>query len=346
MSKRRLSWRLAVALAVVLALVGVATALAAGAKIPAALTAKAVGPGYPWVQKALKGATGPKGCSKTYNVWYVNPLPTTPDWGRSAKIFKAAGPLLCYKGTVTGPSKIDVPAMVSQMEDAIAAKADAILTCSLDPNAFKAVMLKAKKQGIVVVNIACSGLPDTQRLFLGTAFVTFGRGSADSLAKLTGGKAKIGVVMTDATTPNQVAELNAFKAQLKKYPGMSIVDVQYDQSDAGVAAQKISAMLTAHPEIDAIWTLEGAAPGSVPTALKEAGKKPGDVRVLAIDLQKPTCLAIKDGWITATNDQVFFDASAYGAKLALQAKQGKKISSSIDTGVIVVTKDNLPAGLC
>jgi ribose transport system substrate-binding protein len=323
----------------------VAGASAARTAVPAALTPKAVGPGYALVQQALKGAKGPGGCTKMYSVWYVNPLPTTPDWGRSAKEFSAAGPLLCYKPHVTGPNKIDVPAMISQMEDAIASKADAILTCSLDPNAFAPVMTKARKAGIVVTNIACSGKPGTQDLFFGTLFKTFGENSAATLTKLKNGNAKIGIIMTDATTPNQVAELKAFKAKLPS--GMKIVDIEYDNSDAGVAAQKLSAMLTAHPDIDTIWTLEGAAPGSIPTALKEAGKKAGDVTVLAIDLQQPTCLAIKQGWITATNDQLFFDGSPLAAKLSLALKQGQKIANrQIDTGVKVVTKANLPAGKC
>lgn len=343
--KRRL-WRPILVGAVAIVASATAVAFAGNARpVPPQLTPKAVGPGYAWVAKALVGAKGPSGCPKKYNVWYVNPLPTTPDWGRSAKIFKAAGPLLCYKAHVTGPSKIDVAAMVSQIEDAIAARADVILTCTLDPTAFASVMAKARKAGIKLVNIACSA-PKSQDIYLGTAFVAYGKGSADSVAKLTGGKAKIGVVMTDATTPNQVAELKAFKQRIKKYPGLTIADIEFDNSDAGVAAQKISAMLTAHPDISAIWILEGAAPGSIPSALREAGKKPGDVKVLAIDLQKPTCLAIKDGWISATNDQVFFDASAYGAKLGIQLKQGKKVPRSIDTGVKVVTKQNVPSTVC
>jgi ribose transport system substrate-binding protein len=344
-SKRRVSRAAVVAAIVGGALAAVVAATGATQGIPRALTPAAVGPGYPWVAKALAGHKGPAGCTKKFNVWYVNPLPTTPDWGRSAKIFKAAGPLLCYKPTVTGPNKIDIPAMVSQIEDAIAAKADVIVTCTLDPNAFASVMGKARKAGIKLVNVACSA-PKSQDIFLGTAFIPYGKSSADTVAKLSGGKAKIGVVMTDATTPNQVAELNAFKSQLKKYPDLSVVDVQYDNSDAGVAAQKISAMLTAHPDVNFIWILEGAAPGAIPSALKEAGKSPGDVKVLAIDLQKPTCLAIKDGWISATNDQVFFDASAYGAKLGIQLKQGKQVPRSIDTGIKVVTKANVPSTVC
>src|SRR6476661_282284 len=104
-SKRRISRVAVVAATIGVAFAAVVAATAAPWAVPSALTPAAVGPGYPWVAKALAGHKGPAGCAKTYNVWYVNPLPTTPDWGRSAKIFKAAGPLLCYKPTVTGPNK-------------------------------------------------------------------------------------------------------------------------------------------------------------------------------------------------------------------------------------------------
>lgn len=317
------------------------------AKTDGVLSEQAVGPGYPLVQQALEGATGPGGCDKTYNIWYVNPLPTTPDWGRSGKLFEAAAPQLCYKPTVVGPNKIDIPAMVNQIDDAISAKADAILTCSLDPNAFASVMKKARKQGIVIVNIACSGAPDTDDLFMGSLPEDLGSQAAVQLEKDTNGDGKVGIVMTDATTPNQVKILNGFKDQIKSSSGMKIVDIVYDKSDAGLAAEKLSQMLTAHPDINAIWTIEGIAPGAIPTALREAGKSPGDIKVLAIDLMKPTCKAIKEGWITSTQYQLFFDASPLAARHAIEIKNGQPPAEKvINTGFELITKDNIPAGAC
>lgn len=311
------------------------------------LSEQAVGPGFPLVQQALEGATGPDGCDKTYNIWYVNPLPTTPDWGRSGKLFEAAAPQLCYKPTVVGPNKIDIPAMVNQIDDAISAKADAILTCSLDPNAFASVMKKARKQGIVIVNIACSGAPGTDDLFMGSLPEDLGSQAAEQLEKDTNGDGKVGIVMTDATTPNQVKILNGFKDRIKSAPGMKIVDIVYDKSDAGLAAEKLSQMLTAHQDINAIWTIEGIAPGAIPTALREAGKSPGDIKVLAIDLMKPTCKAIKEGWITSTQYQLFFDASPLAAKHAIEIKNGQPPAEKIiNTGFELITQDNLPEGAC
>ena len=78
------------------------------------------------------------------NIWYVNPLPNTPDWGRSGKIFQDGAAANGYKATLIGPNKIDIPAMISQIEQAITDGADGIITCPLDPAAFKGVSTRPR----------------------------------------------------------------------------------------------------------------------------------------------------------------------------------------------------------
>src|SRR5262249_4139287 len=90
------------------------------------------------------------------NIWYVNPLPNTPDWGRSGKEFEDGAAANGYKATMVGPDKIDIPGMVSDIEQAISDNADAIITCSLDHNAFKDVIDKAKAKGIIVAALGCT----------------------------------------------------------------------------------------------------------------------------------------------------------------------------------------------
>ena len=51
--------------------------------------------------------------AEEYNLWYVNPVPNTPDWGRSARLFEEAVEEMGYRATVTGPNGIDVPAMIA-----------------------------------------------------------------------------------------------------------------------------------------------------------------------------------------------------------------------------------------
>jgi ABC-type sugar transport system substrate-binding protein len=280
------------------------------------------------------------------NIWYVNPLPNTPDWGRSGKLFQDGAKANGYKATLTGPNKIDIPAMVSQIEQAIADGADGIITCPLDPAAFKGVIDEAKGKGIVVASIGC--VDPNASFSVGTGNDQYGRVSADLIAQQTGGNGQVGILGTDQTTPNQVAQVKGFRDQAKaKYPNLKELIWEGDNSDAGVAAQKLGAMVSAYPQMNYLWIIEGAAPGAVPAALGEAGKKPGDIKVLAVDAQASTLKAIQDGWITATLNQCWFDTSVNIAKLIIKIKtEGAKPQSFYAIDVDSVGKDNIPYKGC
>lgn len=281
----------------------------------------------------------------TYNIWYVNPLPTTPDWGRSSKLFEDAAATLGYTATSVGPDKIDIPAMVSNIEQAIADHADGIITCPLDPAAFKDVIATAQAAGIIVASIGC--VDDNANFSVGTDNAAYGQVAADFIAQATGGKGQVGIVGTDQTTPNQVIQVQAFKDQLTaKYPDMKVVTWESDNSDAGVAAQKIPAMIQAYPEMTYLWIIEGAAPGAVPAAFQEAGVQPGAIGVLAIDAQDSTLKAIEDGWISATLNQCWFNASPQAAMRIIEARNGQEQPKFVPIAVDPVTKDKLPYAGC
>lgn len=291
------------------------------------------------------GSTGSSGGTKVYNLWYVNPLPNTPDWGRSGKMFQDAASAGGYKATMVGPDKIDVPTMINEMDQAITDKADGILTCPLDTSAFKAEIAKAHSKGIVVASIGC--VDSDANFSIGTDNADFGKTAADVIGQQTNGNGKIGIIGTDQTTPNQVAQVTAFKAELAaKFPNMSVLTWESDKSDASVAATKIAAMVKAYPQMNYLWIVEGAAPGAVPAAFKEAGVAPGKIGVLAIDAQSSTLQAITDGWISATLNQCWFNASPQAAKRMIAAKNGTTQPQFIAIKVDPVTKDRLPYQGC
>jgi ABC-type sugar transport system substrate-binding protein len=278
------------------------------------------------------------------NIWYVNPLPSTPDWGRSTQLFNDAAAAIGYKATAVGPDKIDIPTMVSNIEQAIADGADGIITCPLDPAAFKDVIDKAQAAGIVVASIGC--VDDNADFSVGTDNTAYGEVAADFIAAANP-KAQVGILGTDQTTPNQVQQVEAFKAQIAaKYPDMTVLTWESDNSDAGVAAQKIPAMIQAYPAMDYLWIIEGAAPGAVASSFKEAGVEPGKIGVLAIDAQDSTLQAIEDGWISATLNQCWFNASPQAAKRIMEAKAGQASPQFVPIQVDPVSKDRLPYTGC
>ncbi|MCU1658779.1 MAG: hypothetical protein JWO57_3435 [Pseudonocardiales bacterium] len=291
---------------------------------------------------ANSGQSSASGSPKAYNLWYINPLPSFQAWGQSNKYFKDAANTLGYKATLVGPNAIDIPSMVNDFDQAMADHADGILTCSLDPAAFKAPIAKAKAAGTGVVSIGC--VDPSADYSIGTDNLAYGKTSADLIAAGAGQDATVAILGTAKTTPNQVAQVAGFNAQIKaKYPNMKVVTWESDDSDPAKATTKIEAIIAAYPHLKALWMIEGAAPGAAPTALTEAGKKPGDLFVLGIDDLAPTLKAVEKGWITTTLAQCYFQASPFGAQLLIAKKQGKGPTKTFwPVPVEPVTKATLP----
>jgi ABC-type sugar transport system substrate-binding protein len=205
------------------------------------------------------------------------------------------------------------------------------------------VFAEAHKAGILTVGLSAGG--QGNNLFFGTNYVDFGKSAAQALESKMKGHANIGIISTSATIPNEVTEVDAFTKALKPYPGMKIVDSVYDNSDTSTAATVMAAMITANPSITAIWCVEGGAPGAVESVMKEDRKKPGQITVLAIDLEAPTKAAIKAGYIWASEYQGQFDWMPQAARCAAEDVNGAHYSGSVNTGTFLISKANLPSKL-
>jgi len=275
---------------------------------------------------------------------YVTPLLSmSPDWSRSHEAFMNAAAEYGFEGRVVGPNEINIEEMVANIETAIAEGADGIITCPLVPEAFEEVLQKARDAGIPVVNVMADCCEENRLTFIGTDPVALGQAQAQAVIDHSGGEAKVGIIMTDATTPNQKAELEMF-IQTIEGTGVEIVDTQYDHSQVSEAVEKSAAMLTAHPEINYLVCLEGACPNGVGLTIEEMGLV-GKVNVLAIDLQPGTIDYIKSGVIWASFTQGYYNIDG-GGVLAADVlvdywRDGTLPPSFIDSGYNFWTIENV-----
>jgi ABC-type sugar transport system substrate-binding protein len=277
---------------------------------------------------------------------YINPVPGTPDWDRGAAYVVADQKKYGYDVTVAagGPvGALDIPTEITEIQAAIADHAQVIMTCVCEGGAYTHVFAEAKKAGILTVGLAAGGQGND--LFFGTNFVKFGQSAAHALEVQMKGQANIGIISTSATIPNQATEVNAFKAALRPYRGMKVVDSVYDNSDTATALTVMAAMITANPSINAIWCVEGGAPGAVESVMKEDHKKPGQITVLAIDLQAPTKAAMKAGYIWGTEYQGQFDWMPQAARCATEDVNGAHYRGNVDTGTFLITAKSIPSKL-
>jgi simple sugar transport system substrate-binding protein len=112
-------------------------------------------------------------------------------------------------------------------------------------------------------------------------------------------------------------------------------------SDVSLATPILTAYLEAHPDLKAIGTQHGNITAALVNVLKANGYEPGDIIVGGIDLSPATVAGVQEGYISATFDQVLY-LQGFMPVLQIWLTKNLKIPGlHIDTGVGVVTPDNI-----
>ena len=252
------------------------------------------------------------------------------------------GEELGYEVSWVGPTQFSEIAMVEQMEIALAEKVDAVLTSPTNPSVFRPIYEQYAKEGLPIVNVIIDAYQgeDLRVGYIGTDQQQYGINAARHLGEKMGGDARIAVLMTTLDMGNQVAQLAAFEETLKaEFPGMEVVVKEPDQSDAAIAAEKISAILLTYPEVNAIFCLEVACAPAAAQVFRETGRR--DVTVLGIDDVDDTLGAIREGLVWGTMTQDFYKMGYNAVGMVHAHLNGEPVPDVTDSGTVLVTAGNI-----
>jgi ribose transport system substrate-binding protein len=287
-----------------------------------------------------------KHAEASYNVWFVDGFSFVPAWQKMEQQFKQEAAKLGVKATVVGMSALDPAKMVSDMDQAIAAHANAILFCDVDPSVFKSEIAKARAAGIVVVTIGC--VDKLSNYSIGTDNLAYGRFAADVVGKKLGGSGEVGFDGSTRSTPNQVLQVQGFKQQIAaKYPGIKVVAWEEGKGDTALDTKVITAMIQANPNLKSVICITSTCPPAAQAALTAAGKKKGDLFFLGIDHDPATIAALKSGWVNQTISQCWFDAGPFALDLMYAKLSGHpSAKQSWPMPTQVVTPQQLPYAGC
>jgi simple sugar transport system substrate-binding protein len=114
-------------------------------------------------------------------------------------------------------------------------------------------------------------------------------------------------------------------------------------TEASLAIPVITAYLEANPDLKAIGTQHGNITATLPQILKEAGKAPGDIIIGGIDLGPATIAGIREGYISASFDQVLYLQGFYPVQQIWLTKNYLIPGLHLNTGVGTVTPENIDA---
>jgi len=240
-----------------------------------------------------------------------------------------------------GPSlETDIAGQIGIVEDYINKKVDAIVLAACDATGLVRTVEKAHQAGIPVVTIDSGVDSDIPASFIATDNVAAAKKAADVLAELLNGQGKVACIPFVPGAATSIMREEGFKEGLKNHPGLELVAVQYSQSDVATGMAVTENILTAHPDLSGIFAANEAGAIGCAQALVSRGVA-GKVKLVAFDAASNEVKALKDGIIQALIVQNPYKMGYLGVKTAVDVLQGKSVEKRIDTGVMVVTKDNL-----
>jgi ribose transport system substrate-binding protein len=259
---------------------------------------------------------------------------------------KAVGAKLVFQGAPDFNPVTQVPVL----DAIIAKKPDAILIAPTDKDQLIQPLKKANEAGIPVITV------DT---FIGSGVYQTGAGDADfplayiasdnllggaiaarALAKAVGEKGKVYVsnVKPGISTTDQREE--GFKAEMKKFPNIEVLETQYNDDDANKAASQLQAVFARNSDLDGVFGANLFSALGAANGVQQAGQS-GKIKVVAFDAPTSIVDNINSGLVDLAIAQHPAEIGYFGVMAAYAHLTGNSIPTSIGTGFTVIDKSNV-----
>ncbi len=234
----------------------------------------------------------------------------------------------------------NVAKQVSQMEDLIANKVDAICLIPGTTATAVAQVDQALAAGIPVVNVNI--MSDNPKVVgrIRSDDYEMGRLQGEFIVKALKGTGN--VVMLSGVSGNSAFIMRAkgFQEYVAKHPAIKVLSEQWTPNATDKGLKTMEDWSQAFPKIDAVYSgADRLAIGAV-QALLAQGKKPGQVVVTTVDYNDDTERLVREGWISAAMVQTPVLMGRWGIRVALLALEKKPIPDKLLTPTYVVTKEN------
>jgi ribose transport system substrate-binding protein len=253
---------------------------------------------------------------------------------------KAEAAKLGYSMNVQGPADFAAPEQIPIVNAITAQHPAAVLIAPTDTQALIAPMKSMASAGIKVVQVDTTvSDPSIAAASISSNNQEGGAKAADELAKLVGDKGSVVVMNEQPGVSTTMARIAGFTQEIKKYPNIHQLSTQYTGDNPAKAAQAITALYAAHPDLAGVFATNVLVAQGVDTGLKSAGAK-GKVKIVGYDADPTQIADLKSGVVQALVAQEPYQEGVDGVDQAVNALTGKPTQNTL-TGLAVLTQSNL-----
>lgn len=278
---------------------------------------------------AMRVAVIPKG---TTHVFWKSVEAGARDAGREL------GVEISWKGPL---KENDRAQQISIIEQFVSEGVHGIVLAPLDDTALQRPVQAAMQRNIPVVIIDSALKGGDFVSFVATDNRQGGRLAGEQVARLLNGQGRVALLRYQEGSASTIDREEGFLEVMKNHPGIQVlVDNRYAGATAGEAQSTALNMLDTLRNSDAVFASNESTAFGLLLALRQSGLA-GKVKFVGFDTSPPLIDGLKKGEIQALIAQNPRRMGYEGVKTLVAKLKGETVPPRVDTGVAVITLENL-----
>jgi ribose transport system substrate-binding protein len=255
---------------------------------------------------------------------------------------ETAGKDLNVKIDWKGPAQeTDISGQINMVEDAINRRVDGIVLAPSHGDSLVPIVTRAQKEGIPVT-IFDSGISTEQYLsYVSTDNRQGGVVAAKRIGEKLGGKGKVAILGVKKGSVSTDEREEGFKETIEQqFPGIRIAQFLYGEANAVKSLSAAEDILTAHPDLNGMFASNESSTVGALRAIRQSNLV-GRIVLVGFDATPDLVNNVKDGAIDSLVLQNPFKMGYEGVKTVVDKLSGQVPQKRIDTGVKLLTKENM-----
>lgn len=236
------------------------------------------------------------------------------------------------------PTKPDnIGEQMSEVENAITTKPDAMVFIPVDMKAMGPAVAKINAAKIPVVNVVDRSATGNFVTFVGFNDEVLAHGTGVTLLKAMGGKGNVVIIEGTKGSETSQQRVAGFQQALKEFPNVKLLASQPGNYQRLQALQVMENLLESYPQIDGVLAANDAMALGAIEALNGAHRK---ALVIGINATPEAIDAIKRGTLLASGDFDGFKMACLATMAAVRNLHKQPVPKEIIMPLVVVDKTN------
>ncbi len=232
---------------------------------------------------------------------------------------------------------------IQVVENFMARHVSAIVLAPLDSQALVRPVNNAIAAGVPVVVIDSDLKSDKYVSFVATDNYKGGQMAGEEMGKLLGGKGNVILLRYAVGSASTEAREAGFLDALKKFPDIKLISQDQHAGATRETAYQVSQNLMNRfgREVNGVFCANENSTVGMTKALRDVGLAGGKVKMVGFDAGSLSIQDLKNGDVQALVVQNPTLMGYLGVATAIKHLRGEKVERRIDTGVVLVTKENM-----